>query len=231
MSGASAPSCAPTLRSDRDRARPRLQGGARAVMSLRGALGRLLRWQLRIRTRLLLVNVLIVAVPVAGLAFARFYEREMLAAVEKDMIHQAEVLRAALGDDIEAGREALGRARAPAAHDRREDARAHPAGRRRWPRGRRLARRRPPEGVEHAPPFAGPTPLGRAARQRAPRSRSPTSRSAPRSSGPSPASTAPPRASGAGRATSRAPWRASASTCSRRCRCNGATARSPASST
>jgi len=68
---------------------------------------RLWRWQLRIRTRLLLVNAIIVTVPIIGLAFARFYEREMLDAVEKDMIHQGEVLRAALRDDIAAGPDAL----------------------------------------------------------------------------------------------------------------------------
>jgi two-component system sensor histidine kinase ChvG len=125
-------------------------------MSLRGALGRLLRWQLRIRTRLLLVNVVIVTVPVAGLAFARFYEREMLAAVETDMIHQAEVLRAALGDDVEAGPAALA-ARAPllrtiARHTRARirlvDAAGHVVA--------DSHADGPPEGEEHAPPFAGP---------------------------------------------------------------------------
>jgi two-component system sensor histidine kinase ChvG len=48
---------------------------------------------LRIRYRLLLVNLLIVSVPVAGIAFARVYEREQLRALEEDMIHQAQVLR------------------------------------------------------------------------------------------------------------------------------------------
>ncbi len=48
----------------------------------------------RIRYRLLLINLLIVSVPVLGIAFARFYEREMLRALEDDMIHQAEVVRA-----------------------------------------------------------------------------------------------------------------------------------------
>lgn len=46
----------------------------------------------RIRTRLLLVNLLIVAVPLLGVGFARFYEREMLGALENDMVHQAELL-------------------------------------------------------------------------------------------------------------------------------------------
>jgi len=48
---------------------------------------------LRIRYRLLLVNVLIVSVPVAGIGFARVYEREQLRALEEDMVHQAQVLR------------------------------------------------------------------------------------------------------------------------------------------
>jgi two-component system sensor histidine kinase ChvG len=48
---------------------------------------------LRIRYRLLLVNVLIVSVPVAGIGFARVFEREQLRALEEDMVHQAQVLR------------------------------------------------------------------------------------------------------------------------------------------
>jgi two-component system sensor histidine kinase ChvG len=46
----------------------------------------------RIRYRLLLVNLVIVSVPIVGIAFARFYEREMLRALEDDMVHQAQVL-------------------------------------------------------------------------------------------------------------------------------------------
>jgi len=53
------------------------------------------------------VNAIIVAVPLIGLGFARFYEREMLDAVENDMIHQGQVLRAALRDDVEVGPERL----------------------------------------------------------------------------------------------------------------------------
>jgi two-component system sensor histidine kinase ChvG len=48
----------------------------------------------RIRYRLLLVNVLVAAVPVAGIAFAEMHERQLLAALEHDMIHQAELVRA-----------------------------------------------------------------------------------------------------------------------------------------
>ena len=50
----------------------------------------------RIRYRLLLINLLIVSVPLLGIGFARFYEREMLRALEDDMIHQAQLLRQAL---------------------------------------------------------------------------------------------------------------------------------------
>lgn len=53
----------------------------------------------RIRYRLLLVNLLAVAVPLFGIGFARFYEREMLRAVESDMIHQAQLLREVLVAD------------------------------------------------------------------------------------------------------------------------------------
>jgi two-component system sensor histidine kinase ChvG len=60
------------------------------------------RWRdelARIRYRLLLINVLIVSVPLLGIGFARFYEREMLRALEDDMIHQAELLRQVLAAD------------------------------------------------------------------------------------------------------------------------------------
>jgi two-component system sensor histidine kinase ChvG len=60
--------------------------------------GRLARELFRIRTRLLLINALIVAVPLIGVGFARLYEREMLGALERDMIHQAQILRRALAD-------------------------------------------------------------------------------------------------------------------------------------
>ncbi|GAB4566490.1 MAG: ATP-binding protein [Haliangiales bacterium] len=53
----------------------------------------------QIRYRLLLVNVLVVAIPLVGVGFARTFEREMLRSLEDDMIHQAQLLRAALADD------------------------------------------------------------------------------------------------------------------------------------
>ena len=67
-----------------------------------GVWRRLLDWLFSIRARLLVVNLLIVAVPLLGVGFARFYEREMLRSLEQDMIHQAEVLRHTLAVD-EAG--------------------------------------------------------------------------------------------------------------------------------
>jgi two-component system, OmpR family, sensor histidine kinase ChvG len=59
-------------------------------------MSRWLRHLARIRYRLLLVNLLAVAVPLAGIGFARFHEQEMLRAVESDMIHQAQLLREVL---------------------------------------------------------------------------------------------------------------------------------------
>jgi two-component system sensor histidine kinase ChvG len=64
-----------------------------AVSPLLGAV-RALRHLARIRYRLLLVNVLVAAVPVAGIAFAEMHEQQLLAALEQDMIHQAELVRA-----------------------------------------------------------------------------------------------------------------------------------------
>jgi two-component system sensor histidine kinase ChvG len=53
----------------------------------------------RIRYRLLLVNVMVVAVPILGVGFARTFEREMLRGLEDDMIHQAQLVRAMLAAD------------------------------------------------------------------------------------------------------------------------------------
>jgi two-component system sensor histidine kinase ChvG len=55
---------------------------------------RALRHFARIRYRLLLVNVLVAAVPVGGIAFAEMHEQQQLAALERDMIHQAQLVRA-----------------------------------------------------------------------------------------------------------------------------------------
>jgi two-component system, OmpR family, sensor histidine kinase ChvG len=66
---------------------------------LRVAAGAVWNHLFRIRYRLLLVNVIVVAVPIVGIGFARTFEREMLHSLENGMIHQAEVLRQALVDD------------------------------------------------------------------------------------------------------------------------------------
>jgi two-component system sensor histidine kinase ChvG len=47
----------------------------------------------RIRTRLLVVNLLVLLVPVAGLEFARLYERQLLHGLERDMRNQAALVR------------------------------------------------------------------------------------------------------------------------------------------
>ena len=50
----------------------------------------------RIRTRLLVVNLVVVLVPVAGLEFARVYERQLLDGLERDMENQAVLVRTSL---------------------------------------------------------------------------------------------------------------------------------------
>ena len=57
----------------------------------------------RIWLRLLLINVTVVLVPVAGLEFARIYERQLLSALERDMNDQAALTRALLEQDLADG--------------------------------------------------------------------------------------------------------------------------------
>ncbi|HWA71725.1 MAG TPA: ATP-binding protein [Polyangiaceae bacterium] len=57
------------------------------------ALARLRAFLGRIRIRLLLVNVVVVLIPAAGLEFARIYERQLLDGLERDMTNQAVLLR------------------------------------------------------------------------------------------------------------------------------------------
>jgi two-component system sensor histidine kinase ChvG len=64
-----------------------------------GRARRALAWLYKIRTRLLLVNVMIAAVPLLGVGFARFYEREILSSLEQDMVNQAQILRHLLASD------------------------------------------------------------------------------------------------------------------------------------
>lgn len=49
--------------------------------------------------RFLLVHVLLVALPIAGIGFARFYEREMLRSLEDDMIHQGALVAELVASD------------------------------------------------------------------------------------------------------------------------------------
>ncbi|MCE9573210.1 MAG: HAMP domain-containing protein [Deltaproteobacteria bacterium] len=53
----------------------------------------------RIRYRLLVLNLLVVAVPLIGVSFARRHEGQLLAALEDDMIHQAQLVRALIAAD------------------------------------------------------------------------------------------------------------------------------------
>lgn len=104
----------------------------------------------RIRYRLLLVNLLVVAVPLLGIVVARFYEREMLQGLENDMIHQGQLLREILMAD-EAGLRLETRAPAlrAAARETRTRIRLLDA------TGAVLAdshREGPPEGPERPPP-------------------------------------------------------------------------------
>ena len=142
-------------RSDRDGARSRLQGQRDRGRVMR----RLLRWLInelfRIRTRLLLVNVLIAAVPIVGISFARFYEREMLRSLETDMINQAEILRQMLSVDPRGvGFEGLGPVLAESAKETRTRIRVLGTD------GQLLAdshAKGPPEGPEKPAPSLLPT--------------------------------------------------------------------------
>jgi two-component system sensor histidine kinase ChvG len=57
----------------------------------------------RIVYRLLIVNALVVAVPVIGMAFARMHEHQLLARLEADMVHQAALVRAMVAHDPAGG--------------------------------------------------------------------------------------------------------------------------------
>ena len=46
----------------------------------------------RIRFRLLFVNLIVLLVPIAGLEFARLYERQLLDSLERDMRDQAVIV-------------------------------------------------------------------------------------------------------------------------------------------
>jgi two-component system sensor histidine kinase ChvG len=64
------------------------------MASVIAAVKRALRHGARIRYRLLLVNVIVAIVPMAGIVFAEMHEAQLLAGLERDMIHQAQLVRA-----------------------------------------------------------------------------------------------------------------------------------------
>lgn len=63
------------------------------------AVKRCARHLARIRYRLLLINLIVAAVPIVGISFANMHERQLLAALEQDMIHQAQLVRAQITTD------------------------------------------------------------------------------------------------------------------------------------
>lgn len=80
--------------------RPAAQRDQRAG-ALRRAGGALLDALVRIRTRLLVINLIIVLVPIVGLEWARTFERELLRALEDDMRHQVQVIRSILERNVD----------------------------------------------------------------------------------------------------------------------------------
>ncbi|MEO7332014.1 MAG: HAMP domain-containing protein, partial [Minicystis sp.] len=58
----------------------------------------------RIGVRLLLVNLLVLLVPIAGLELARIHERQLLESLERDMKNQAALVRSLVEADVRAGR-------------------------------------------------------------------------------------------------------------------------------
>jgi two-component system sensor histidine kinase ChvG len=58
------------------------------------AFRRLVAHLARIRYRVLVVNAIVVAVPMVGIWFAQMHEQQLLGALEADMVHQGELVRA-----------------------------------------------------------------------------------------------------------------------------------------
>ncbi len=63
------------------------------MASVTGAVKGFARHLARIRYRLLLINLIVAAVPLIGIAFARMHEEQQLDLLEQDMIHQAQLMR------------------------------------------------------------------------------------------------------------------------------------------
>lgn len=59
----------------------------------------------RIRVRLLVVNLVVVLVPLLGIEAARLYERQLLDALERDMLNQATLVRSSLESELDGGAE------------------------------------------------------------------------------------------------------------------------------
>ena len=57
----------------------------------------------RIGTRLLIVNLAVLLVPIAGLEFARIHERQLNESLERDMKNQTALVRAMVEDDLRRG--------------------------------------------------------------------------------------------------------------------------------
>ncbi len=119
----------------------------------------------RIGVRLLVVNLVVLLVPVAGLEFARIYETQLLGALERDMRNQSAVVRATVEQRIESGDEDVLDAAAPlesvlkrAARTTRTRVRLLDVD------GAVIAdshRDGPPEGAEQEPPSMLPSPIDR----------------------------------------------------------------------
>ncbi|WP_437933560.1 ATP-binding protein [Sorangium sp. So ce341] len=75
------------------------------MRAMRPMIERLRRELGRIRVRLLVVNLVVLLVPAAGLEFARIYERQLLGSLERDMANQAALVAAMLASDLDRGLE------------------------------------------------------------------------------------------------------------------------------
>lgn len=86
----------------------------------------------RIRVRLFIVNLVVLLVPIVGLEFARIYERQLLASLERDMRNQAalarEMIEVGLSDGMRLGDPRFGRVLTSAARATRTRIRILDAG-------------------------------------------------------------------------------------------------------